>query len=125
VATMDTVNRSLLLVSFSPVDAAVSFDFIKVNSDASCARIAARPSVRSVACTERFELPTLWFEDRGRAFLRFIEICRFYLLLVEAVAAAVLVFVELSGSRRRSQLRNRLQQRRESTLVPAFAELEV
>ena len=70
-----------------------------------------RMSLKNMARLERFELPTLWFEDRGDAFLKFGEFCGFYLLLVEAVAAGLLVFVELFGSWRWSQLRNRLQRR--------------
>jgi len=68
-------------------------------------------SLKNKARPERFELPTLWFEDRGKAFLKFTELCGFYLLLVEAVAVAPLVFVELFGSRRQSQLQNHLQSR--------------
>jgi hypothetical protein len=67
-------------------------------------------SLKSVARPERFELPTLWFEDSGKAFLRIVETCGFYLLSIETVAVDLLVFVELFGSWRRSQLRNRLQQ---------------
>lgn len=47
---------------------------------------------------ERFELPTHWFEDRGKAFLKLGEFCGFHLLLVEAVAVDPLVFVGLIGS---------------------------
>lgn len=57
-----------------------------------------------------FEL-TLCFEDRGKEFLKLIEFCGSYLLFVEAVAACLLVFVELCGCRRRLRLRYRLQRR--------------
>jgi hypothetical protein len=70
-----------------------------------------------MARPERFELPTLWFEARANAFLKSLESCRSYLLLVEAVAADLLVFVELFGSWRRSQLRNRLQRARSEFLI--------
>jgi hypothetical protein len=66
-------------------------------------------SLKNMARPERFELPTLWFEDRGNAFLKFTEFCGFYPLLVEAVAAGLLLLVELFGSWRQSQLRNRPQ----------------
>jgi hypothetical protein len=59
----------------------------------------------------RFKLPTVWFEDRGKAFLKYVELCGSYLHLVEAVAVGLVVFVELLGSWRCSQLRNRLQDR--------------
>jgi hypothetical protein len=54
--------------------------------------------LKNKARPERFELPTLWFEDRGRALLKLIELCGFYPLSVEAVAAGLLVSVEVVGS---------------------------
>ena len=57
----------------------------------------------------RLELPTLCLEVRSQALLKSVELCGFYLLSIEAVAADLLVFVEFLDSMRRSQLRNRLQ----------------
>jgi hypothetical protein len=54
-----------------------------------------RKSLKNMARPERFELPTLWFEDRGEAVFRFIEFRGSYLLLFEAVAVDLLVLVEL------------------------------
>ncbi len=68
-------------------------------------------SLKNMARPERFELPTLWFEDRGRAFSRYIESRGFYLLWVEAVAADLLVSVEFLGPWKQLQLRNRLQRK--------------
>jgi hypothetical protein len=77
--------------------------------------------LKNKARPERFELPTLWFEDRGKALLKLIEPYGFYPLSVEAVAAGLLVFVEPFGCWRRSQLRYRLQRstrRTKSSLRP-------
>jgi hypothetical protein len=59
---------------------------------------------------ERFELPTLWFEARSDAHLKFVEFHEFYLLFTEALAAGLLVLVETRGFLRHSQLRNQPQQ---------------
>ena len=67
--------------------------------------------VGGMARLERFQLPTRWFEARGKGVLESVEVCGYYLLLVEAVAADLLVFVELLGCRRQLRLRKRLQQR--------------
>ena len=56
--------------------------------------------VENKARPERFELPTLWFEDRCKAFLKFTEFPGFNLLSVEAVAVVLLVSVEVLGSSR-------------------------
>ena len=61
-------------------------------------RPRARKSLKNKARPERFELPTLWFEDRRKARLKIIESRDFCQLLVEAVAADLLAFVELLGS---------------------------
>jgi len=62
--------------------------------------------MKNKARPERFELPTLWFEDRGKALLNLVEFRGFYSLLFETVAVGRLVFVELFGSSRRWQLQN-------------------
>jgi len=54
--------------------------------------------LKNKARPERFELPTLWFEDRSEVVLKFVEFRGFYLLLVETVAADLLLSVEIFGS---------------------------
>ncbi len=54
-------------------------------------------SLKNMARPERFELPTLWFEDRGKGFLNIIGLHGIYVLLAKAVAAGLLVFVDLVG----------------------------
>jgi hypothetical protein len=54
--------------------------------------------LKNKARPERFELPTLWFEDRGKGFFELIESGGFHLLSVEAVAVGLLVFVEVPSS---------------------------
>jgi hypothetical protein len=54
--------------------------------------------LKNKARPERFELPTLWFEDGGKTFWKLIECRGFYLLSVEAVAVGLLVSVEVMGS---------------------------
>jgi hypothetical protein len=43
--------------------------------------------LKNMARPERFELPTLWFEDRRRTFCGCIDFFGFQLLLIEADAA--------------------------------------
>jgi hypothetical protein len=72
---------------------------------------SARMSLKNIARPERFELPTLWFDDSGKALLKSLESRELYLFLVEPLAVSLLVLVEFSSRSRWLQLRNPLQRR--------------